>query len=195
MMCRSGDKGSNGNVGFWVRHADEYDWLRSLLNVRTFTVLLGDDYKELYEIERFELPNLWAVHFLVRGILEGGISSSYKLDALAKSFGEFLSAFSLSPVSEGDADYFYRSKTCRYSYEIPRARNDLMGPTGRLHYDPAFNVEEGTSISCIVCYGLSMSGSPESTPCGRWSNHKSPKGPQLNQISPHTGCNSNFCAC
>ena len=28
--ARSGDKGSDANVGFYVRHADEWDWLRSL---------------------------------------------------------------------------------------------------------------------------------------------------------------------
>jgi hypothetical protein len=27
---RSGDKGSDANVGFYVRHADEWEWLRSL---------------------------------------------------------------------------------------------------------------------------------------------------------------------
>lgn len=28
--ARSGDKGSDANVGFYVRHPDEWDWLRSL---------------------------------------------------------------------------------------------------------------------------------------------------------------------
>lgn len=88
--ARSGDKGSNANVGFWVRQSDEFDWLRSLLSTPTFIQLLGTDYKPEYEIERFELPNLLAVHFVIKGILEGGISSTYKLDGLAKSFGEFL---------------------------------------------------------------------------------------------------------
>jgi hypothetical protein len=30
--ARSGDKGSNANVGFWVRSAEEWEWLRSLLS-------------------------------------------------------------------------------------------------------------------------------------------------------------------
>ena len=30
LNSRSGDKGSDANVGFYVRHADEWDWLRSL---------------------------------------------------------------------------------------------------------------------------------------------------------------------
>lgn len=43
--ARSGDKGSNCNVGFWVRHKDEWDWLRSLLSVTMIERLLADEYK------------------------------------------------------------------------------------------------------------------------------------------------------
>lgn len=43
--ARSGDKGSNANVGFWVRHRDEWEWLRSLLSVDMIKVLLADEYK------------------------------------------------------------------------------------------------------------------------------------------------------
>lgn len=88
--ARSGDKGSNANVGFWVLEDDEYHWLRSFLSINRLKLLLGDDYSERYAVERFEIPNLRCVHFLVKGVLEGGISSSYKLDGLAKSFGEYL---------------------------------------------------------------------------------------------------------
>lgn len=42
--ARSGDKGSNANVGFWVRHRDEWEWLRSLLSVETIKGLLADEY-------------------------------------------------------------------------------------------------------------------------------------------------------
>jgi len=43
--ARSGDKGSNANVGFWVRHRDEWDWLRGLLSIDTVKHLLGKEYK------------------------------------------------------------------------------------------------------------------------------------------------------
>jgi hypothetical protein len=42
--ARSGDKGSNANVGFWVRHRDEYDWLRWLLSTERLKELLGKEY-------------------------------------------------------------------------------------------------------------------------------------------------------
>jgi hypothetical protein len=55
--ARSGDKGSDCNVGFYVRHEDEYPWLRSLLSVERLKELLQNDYNGK-RIERFELPNI-----------------------------------------------------------------------------------------------------------------------------------------
>ncbi|RMY52164.1 hypothetical protein D0865_05935 [Hortaea werneckii] len=43
--ARSGDKGSDCNVGFWVRFRDEWDWLRGLLSTETVERLLADEYK------------------------------------------------------------------------------------------------------------------------------------------------------
>lgn len=56
--ARSGDKGSDCNVGFFVRNADEWDWLRSLLTVDKVRELLGGD-DTGKPIFRFELPNIW----------------------------------------------------------------------------------------------------------------------------------------
>ena len=56
--ARSGDKGSDCNVGFFVRNADEWDWLRSLLTVERVRELLGGD-DTGKPIFRFELPNVW----------------------------------------------------------------------------------------------------------------------------------------
>jgi hypothetical protein len=53
---------------------------------------LGDDYQPQYRVERFEAQNLFAVHFVVYGILQEGVSSSSIIDGFAKSFGEFVRA-------------------------------------------------------------------------------------------------------
>lgn len=53
--ARSGDKGSDANVGFFVRNNDEWDWLRSVLTIDRIKHLLGDDYVGK-PIHRFELP-------------------------------------------------------------------------------------------------------------------------------------------
>jgi len=41
-------------------------------------------------IERFELANLRAVNFVVRGLLGQGVAATTRPDAQAKSLGEFL---------------------------------------------------------------------------------------------------------
>ncbi|EMC91742.1 hypothetical protein BAUCODRAFT_302991 [Baudoinia panamericana UAMH 10762] len=87
--ARSGDKGSNCNVGFWVRHKDEWEWLRSLLSVETVKRLLADEYKGK-KIDRFELPNMHAVHFLLHDHLDRGVSCSSSYDFLGKNVAEYL---------------------------------------------------------------------------------------------------------
>lgn len=92
VLARSGDKGGNANIGLWVRNDDEWPWLRSLLSISKIKELLGNDYKPEYRVERFEVPALRAVHFVVYGILEDGVSSSSLIDGFAKSVGEFVRA-------------------------------------------------------------------------------------------------------
>ncbi|KAF7563930.1 hypothetical protein G7046_g209 [Stylonectria norvegica] len=55
--ARSGDKSSDCNVGFYVRNADEYSWLRTFLSSDKIIELLGKDYNGK-SVERFELPNV-----------------------------------------------------------------------------------------------------------------------------------------
>ena len=65
--ARSGDKGSDANVGFFVRHPDEWDWLRTLLSTEKIRELLGNDDKG-DQIFRFELPNIWGMFLFLRTI-------------------------------------------------------------------------------------------------------------------------------
>lgn len=92
VFARSGDKGGNANVGFWVRDAESWPWLQLFLTTPRLIDLLGDDWDDRYSVERCEFPELWAVHFVVKGILQEGVSSSSVLDGFGKSFGEFLRA-------------------------------------------------------------------------------------------------------
>lgn len=88
---RSGDKSSDCNVGFFVRNADEWDWLRSTLSIEKIKELLGQEYRG-GKIDRFELPNLHAVHFLLRDHLDKGANSSSSYNILGKQDGEYLRA-------------------------------------------------------------------------------------------------------
>jgi len=63
--ARSGDKANNSNVGFFVRHEDEYTWLQSLLTIERLKELFGDDWVQgdvNRRVERIEFPNILAVH-------------------------------------------------------------------------------------------------------------------------------------
>ncbi len=88
--ARSGDKGGCANLGVWVKSEKAYSFLYHFLTVQKLKELLSDltDYK----IERFDFPNLKAVNFYIHGILGDGASSNTKVDALAKSLGEYLRA-------------------------------------------------------------------------------------------------------
>ncbi|RDW76940.1 hypothetical protein BP6252_04993 [Coleophoma cylindrospora] len=87
--ARSGDKGSDANVGFFTRYDDEWDWLRTLLTVKKIQELLGEDY-DGKPIQRFELENIQAVHFLLKDHLDRGVASSSTYDVLGKNVAEYL---------------------------------------------------------------------------------------------------------
>ncbi|KAH6704241.1 hypothetical protein BKA61DRAFT_680494 [Leptodontidium sp. MPI-SDFR-AT-0119] len=87
--ARSGDKGSDANVGFFCRNTDEWDWLRSIMTIDKVKELLADDYTGK-PIQRFELPNIQAVHFLLKDHLDRGVASSSTYDVLGKNVAEYL---------------------------------------------------------------------------------------------------------
>ncbi|KAI1397237.1 hypothetical protein F4819DRAFT_472793 [Hypoxylon fuscum] len=111
VFARSGDKGGNANVGFWVRDARAWPWLRSFLSSPRLKQLFGRDWNDKYSIERCEFPRLWAVHFVIKGMLQEGVSSSSILDGFAKSLGEFLRArYVEMPMHLGDLEEERRKK-------------------------------------------------------------------------------------
>jgi hypothetical protein len=89
VLARSGDKASDGNVGFFVRREDEWEWLRSLLTLEKIKQMLGKDWSG-GRIDRFEMKNLRVVHFLLKNHLDRGYNSGGGVDTLAKNLGEFL---------------------------------------------------------------------------------------------------------
>jgi hypothetical protein len=86
--ARSGDKGGNANVGLWARSAAGFAWLANELTVTRFRELLPE--AAVLEVDRYELPNLLALNFVVHGLLGEGVASSTRPDPQAKSLGEYL---------------------------------------------------------------------------------------------------------
>ncbi|TMR08692.1 DUF1446 domain-containing protein [Nonomuraea turkmeniaca] len=88
--ARSGDKGGNANLGVWADTPDRYGWLASHLTIAKLKDLLPA--LAPYRIERFELPAIKALNFVVHGLLGRGVAASPRMDPQAKALGEELRA-------------------------------------------------------------------------------------------------------
>ena len=92
VLGRGGDKASDCNNGFFVRHDDEWDWLRSFLTIDKVIELLGPEEYKGKLIDRFEIPHLNAVHFLLHDHLDRGYNACSTYDTLGKNCMEYLRA-------------------------------------------------------------------------------------------------------
>lgn len=86
--ARSGDKGDTANVGLIARRPEHYP----LLVRRVTAARVARHFKGMITgpVERFELPNLHALNFLLHGALDGGGTISLKTDAQGKVFSTAL---------------------------------------------------------------------------------------------------------
>jgi len=86
--ARSGDKGGDANIGFWARSDEAYSWLRDFLDEDRLRALLAET--DGLTVDRFELPNIRAVNFVVRGLLGDGVAATTRPDPQAKGLGEYV---------------------------------------------------------------------------------------------------------
>ena len=86
--ARSGDKGDTANVGVIAYDPAHYGLLTEALTTERVKAHFGDMVKG--EVERFELPNLHALNFLLHGALDGGGTVSLMTDAQGKVFSTAL---------------------------------------------------------------------------------------------------------
>ncbi len=107
-FARSGDKGDTANVGLVAREARHYPLLVRQVTAarvtRHFKGMLNG------HVERFELPNLNALNFLLHGALGGGGTISLKTDAQGKTLSTAL---------------------LRMEIEVPGSREPGAGPSSR----------------------------------------------------------------
>ncbi|KAF2853547.1 DUF1446-domain-containing protein [Plenodomus tracheiphilus IPT5] len=68
VLARSGDKGGNANI----------------------KEMFGDSWSGRFFIERVEFPKIYAVHFVIYGVLGRGVSGSSRLNSFAKGMGDWL---------------------------------------------------------------------------------------------------------
>ena len=100
--ARSGDKGNTANVGLIARKPEYYSALAREVTVsrvaRHFRGIITGS------VERFELPNLNALNFLLHGALGGGGTLSLKTDAQGKVFSTALLRMEIPVPGDLDVD-------------------------------------------------------------------------------------------
>ncbi len=85
---RSGDKGDTANIGIRARSPEIYSWIRASITAD----VVAQQFKDVCAgaVDRFELPNLLALNFLLHESLGGGGAASLRFDAQGKTFSQFL---------------------------------------------------------------------------------------------------------
>ena len=86
--ARSGDKGDTANVGLIALRPEFYPILEK--EVTAARVKKHFEGICLGEVERFELPNLGALNFLLHESMDGGGTLSLKADAQGKTYSAAL---------------------------------------------------------------------------------------------------------
>ncbi len=82
--ARSGDKGDTANVGVIAIKPEWYPLIARELSTERVAAHFANAING--GVDRFELPNLKAVNFLLHGALDGGGTLSLKTDAQGKVF-------------------------------------------------------------------------------------------------------------
>ncbi len=80
---RSGDKGNTSNIGIIARHPEIYPFLKEKLTAE----VVKEHMKHICKgrVERYEMPNISALNFVLHESLGGGGTVSLKLDAQGKT--------------------------------------------------------------------------------------------------------------
>jgi hypothetical protein len=86
--ARSGDKGDTANIGLIGRSPDCYAWLREHITAERVKMWFASICHG--QVERFVVPELWALNFLLEGSLGGGGTRSLFIDAQGKTLSQAL---------------------------------------------------------------------------------------------------------
>jgi hypothetical protein len=88
---RSGDKGDTANIGIIARRPEFLPLLRAQLTPAAVKQYLSHLVQG--EVERFEVPGIYALNFLMHDALGGGGMASLRVDPLAKGYAQMLLDF------------------------------------------------------------------------------------------------------
>lgn len=96
--ARSGDKGDTANVGLIALKPEYY----AILAEQVTAERVKEHFRGICfgEVERFELPNLGALNFLLHQSLDGGGTLSLKTDAQGKTYSSALLRMEIEVADE-----------------------------------------------------------------------------------------------
>jgi hypothetical protein len=88
---RSGDKGNSANIGVIARRADDLPLIKAALTAEA----VKDYFRQtgVTHVERFDLPGIHALNFVLHDCLGGGGVASLRIDPQGKAFAQMLMDF------------------------------------------------------------------------------------------------------
>lgn len=104
-VVRSGDKGNHANIGVVATSPEDFEIIEAVLTAER----VAEYFQALKptRVERFELPGISALNFMLYDVLAGGASRSLRFDTQGKLLGTALGdltfhavAAPLPPVSQ-----------------------------------------------------------------------------------------------
>jgi hypothetical protein len=93
---RTGDKGDTSTISLIARRPEHYETILRVATVERVRKHFAAFAPR--EVHRYELPQLYAVNFVLKGILKGGVTRSLALDAHGKSLAFLLLAMEIDVV-------------------------------------------------------------------------------------------------
>ncbi|MCO5121744.1 MAG: hypothetical protein M9951_19205 [Burkholderiaceae bacterium] len=96
---RAGDKGDRLNISVIAYDAAHYPLIRDQVTVERVAELFA--HRRPGHIERFELPRLWALNFVIDDVLEGGVNDALNLDGHGKTHSFLLLSMMLRVPRDG----------------------------------------------------------------------------------------------
>jgi hypothetical protein len=100
--ARAGDKGNSADITVIAYRSEDYAFLRATLTAAVVRAHFADIAHGA--VERYEIPGLRALKFVLHDTLGGGVTRSLSQDAHGKTLGSSLLELALPDRSTGDAD-------------------------------------------------------------------------------------------
>lgn len=94
--ARSGDKGNHCNIGLIARDEKFYPTLKQYVTAE----VVKEHFKKFVKgaVKRYELPNINALNFVLENSLDGGGTTSLRIDAQGKTLGQAILALVIEVV-------------------------------------------------------------------------------------------------